>query len=281
MNLRAPSAALSLCLGFALLAASPAAGQGAPKKPVDPEKARAARAELDAKKMKFTADDFEGRVLNGDVAAVRLYLDAGIDPDVGDGKTPPLQEAAVRGYVEVVETLLAYGANPNAKNNNGATPLQEAVVQKQTACVKALLKGGANPNLAYKGAGDTPLIRASNVGSPETLLALLEGGADPNRGDSNGSTALTWEAQNGNVETVKALLAKGADPNARAAGGATPLMMAVMMQKPEVVKLLLAGGATMGKDREMLLQSANPEIKKILQNPPPAKKAAPAKKGTK
>lgn len=52
MRLRPPSAALFLCLVFALLAAAPAAGQGAPKKPVDPEKARTAKAELDAKKMK-------------------------------------------------------------------------------------------------------------------------------------------------------------------------------------------------------------------------------------
>jgi ankyrin repeat protein len=265
-----------------LVAVLPAFAQKPEKKPVDPARASAARAALEAKGQKLDPERFAGRVRNGDVESVRLYLDAGLDPDVGDGDTPPLEEASTRGHAGVVELLLGAGADPNRKNGNGMTPLQAAVVQSQAACVKALVAAGANPNLAYKGTGDTPLIRASNVGSPETLLVLLEGGADPNRGDGNGSTVLLWEAQKGNVETVKALLGRGADPNVTSAGGGTPLLMAVAMDKVDVARLLLQAGADAKTNHAALVASAqSPEMKKLLANPPPGKKPGKpaAKKG--
>src|SRR5437016_1758301 len=105
----------------------------------DSEKSDEAQYQLQKMKMPLDASHFMGRILNNDTKTVQLYLDAGISPDEGDEDgTPPLWEAANRGFVDIVKMLLAAHAKPDVKDRNGTTPLQAAVVQKQADCVRAL-----------------------------------------------------------------------------------------------------------------------------------------------
>jgi ankyrin repeat protein len=246
-----------------LLFSSSLALGGEPRK-VDPQKSDDAQFELQKRKIPLDASHFMGRVLNNDGKTVQLFLDAGFSPDEADDGTPPLYEAANRGYVDIVKMLLEAGAKPDIKNRNGETPLQAAVVQKQADCVKALAEAGANPNLFYKNDGDTPLLRASAVDSPETVLVLIDVKADVNRAGQNNSTPLLAEAQRGHPETVRALLKAGAKVNVRAAGGASPLMMAAFSGNAETVQILMKAGADR-KDVGTYIGSVSPEIKKILQ----------------
>ena len=66
---------------------------------------------------------------------------------VGGFGDTPLHVAAVRGDTDIVNLLVATGADPNAKGEHGYTPLHEAAAQGHPATVDALLKLGANPDI--------------------------------------------------------------------------------------------------------------------------------------
>jgi ankyrin repeat protein len=57
-----------------------------------------------------------------------------------------LHSAAQRGHKEIVELLLANGADVNVTNRWGQTPLHYAVVFRHEEVVRALLNAGADPN---------------------------------------------------------------------------------------------------------------------------------------
>jgi len=54
----------------------------------------------------------------------------------------PLHDAAYRGHKEIVELLIDAGANVNAKNNSGETPLDLAIERKKTDTAALLRKHG-------------------------------------------------------------------------------------------------------------------------------------------
>ena len=112
---------------------------------------------------------------------------------------------------ETFKTLLAMGANPNAKIKYGKTVLSAAVELssfKNDKFINLLIKNGADVN-ALDSNGNTPLI---NAGSSAIIARLLlENGADVNARDSNGNTALILSRYASHAEV---LLNYGADINA-------------------------------------------------------------------
>ena len=89
----------------------------------------------------------------------------------------PLHKAAVSGDVEAVRSLLAGGANVNARAEDKVTPLHFAAMISDAATVRALLEGGAIVNARAKGKF-TPLHGAAQAGNAATVRVLLAGGAD-------------------------------------------------------------------------------------------------------
>jgi ankyrin repeat protein len=63
---------------------------------------------------------------------------------------PPFREAADREPVNAVKTLLAAGADPNAKAPDGSTPLHQAVTARQVPIIRALVAGGAKLDAVNK-----------------------------------------------------------------------------------------------------------------------------------
>ncbi len=140
-----------------------------------------------------------------------------------------------------VERLLKAGADPNEREQDGATPLSWAATRANTTIASLLLKAGANPNLTNE-LGLSPLAIAIANGAVDLAGRLLESGADPNVARENGETPLMTAARMGRVDVMKLLLARGANVNARDKKfGQTALMWAA--GQPAAVRLLVDKGA--------------------------------------
>ncbi|KAG7293465.1 hypothetical protein NEMBOFW57_003516 [Staphylotrichum longicolle] len=125
------------------------------------------------------------------VESVKALLFAGVAVSVKDQLgNEPLHSAVYTGLADIVELLLKFGANPNAKGLLDRSPLHLAVSNPKI--VDALLKGGADPS-DQDGNGDTPLHLALSelptrpAGKPPPVVdALVGAGCDVNRPNEAG-----------------------------------------------------------------------------------------------
>jgi hypothetical protein len=112
----------------------------------------------------------------GDHTDVRALLRAGADPRTPNTEgTTPLYAASVHGATDIVRTLLAAGAAPDAESGHGSegTPLCGAACWGHTDTVRELLAHGADPNLREDaGTGLTPLAWALQGPAPGTADVL-------------------------------------------------------------------------------------------------------------
>ena len=95
--------------------------------------------------------DLHAAVGRRDLAGVRELLSRGDDvnhrdprPSPWDGETPLLIAAAL-GHVEMVELLMAHGADVNARSATGWTALIAACNAGNTEIARMLLDAGADP----------------------------------------------------------------------------------------------------------------------------------------
>ncbi|MDE2882994.1 MAG: ankyrin repeat domain-containing protein [Acidobacteriota bacterium] len=160
-----------------------------------------------------------------------------------------LLAAARDGQVEIVESLLAKGADVNAARGDGFTALHLAAEGGHRAVAQALVAAGAAVDAGTRIGGYTPLHVAARAGHGAVVLRLLDAGADPNaRTTNSGVTALHLAAgATGGRSAVAALLDHGADPNAQEGSARqTPLFFAAAANRADAVTALLAAGADPG-----------------------------------
>ena len=151
----------------------------------------------------------------GNVAAVRSLLSEGADPNAarGDGMSA-LHLAAEGGSLEVVRVLIDAGARIEATTSiGGYTPLHVASANAHAPVVEALLDAGTDPKVVTTNTGVTPLHLAAKVlGGEAAVRVLLEHGAPPNaREGSLGQTPLMFAASYGRTPAIRELLGRGAD----------------------------------------------------------------------
>ncbi len=133
------------------------------------------------------------------------------------------------GHGDFLESLLARGLDPNARDMYGASPLMYAASEGQSDVVRLLLESGADPNLTDEYFGWTALMYACFEGDLESTKLLLEAGALLElTSDPNGDTALMKSAFKGFDEVVDFLISAGADCNKRNALGFCAADMAEM-----------------------------------------------------
>jgi ankyrin repeat protein len=121
-----------------------------------------ARRELRQMNVEYSENSFIKSAKEGDILAIRLFLNAGMNPNAkdGEGKTA-LIAASEAGRDQVVKLLLAKGADIEAKDNErDATALLWASAKEKTKTMRILLDKGANIRAKDKD-GDNALIRAA------------------------------------------------------------------------------------------------------------------------
>ena len=120
-----------------------------------------------------------------------LALQGTRDLEVRGGRrgSTPLHVASVMGHFEVVQTLLAAGANAKEVNERGECGLHYATSRGSLDIVKALLGAGADPN-SRDSHGRTGLYFGLRHGCKSCSMALLEAGAGTANIDGRGSDAV-------------------------------------------------------------------------------------------
>ncbi|HUF71910.1 MAG TPA: ankyrin repeat domain-containing protein [Gammaproteobacteria bacterium] len=154
-----------------------------------------------------------------------------------------LVDAAGDGEAAAVIALLADGADPNARSEDGTSALHWAAYHDDVELARALVAAGATADVINE-YGSTPLSEAAAIGNPRMIALLLDAGADVDRANADGQTPLMIVARTSKVEAAKLLIDAGADVNrAERWRGQTPLMWAAAQGQPGMIRLLLESGA--------------------------------------
>ena len=111
--------------------------------------------------------------------------------------------AARKGDIAAVKAFLDKGVDVNAKTQYGATALSYACDKGHTELVKLLLERGANPNVRDTFYNATPMSWAAPKGYTEIVKLLVE------KGSTEKGDALDVGVEKGSAELVKLVLDKG------------------------------------------------------------------------
>ena len=153
----------------------------------------------------------------------------------------PLADAAMKGDISAVRTLLSRKVDVNTAQGDGSTALHWAVYNGNAEMVQMLLARGANVKATTRLGALTPLMMAAKSGDADIVQLLTDAKADVLSPNANGTTPLMFTAASGQASVVKLLLDRGADVNAAdTTNGQTPLMFAAAQGRIDAVKLLTA-----------------------------------------
>jgi ankyrin repeat protein len=173
-------------------------------------------------------------------------------------------EAARLGSADIVDLLLAAGADPKRVLDDGTSaatiarrfeneslsrklrrrgaPMQQAIAASERLEVlenRAARSKSARPSLP-------PVVEAARRGDVELLREMVRRKIDLNVVDAEGGNALTRAAGDGHADALEILLSAGVDPNLPGREGATALMRAMASQSEGAdlaVEVLLRFGA--------------------------------------
>lgn len=178
----------------------------------------------------------------GDLAGVVRSLKNGAPVDVRNDREEtrgmtPLMLAAEGGRLDVVEALLAAGADVNASDDPGGKPDPGLRFVLREAGLDEL-------NRAKYRLNRTPLIFSAIGGHANVVSALLARGAKVNHKDYASCTALHVAARQGRHEVIRTLLAAGAKIDQRGPNGQTAISLAAENGSSDAANVLLEAGAS-------------------------------------
>ena len=208
-------------------------------------------------------------ITTGDDELVQLMIQRGasVETRCADQITP-LMHAVNHGYLSILELLLRNGAQVDT-TTAGWTVLHRAADMVNVPMVKSLLAKGANiearspkhfsPRKPRPGSdlddhhetdvsetdmGWTALLRAVTIGHEAMVRFLIERGANIEARSPNNGTPLICAAEGKHEAIVEALLKEGANANAGDDFGWTPLHRVTVTSHGEgVAQMLLTHGA--------------------------------------
>ncbi len=227
-------------------------------------------------------------IRSNDLKFAAESIEKGADVNTIDqNKNTPLMVAAQNGKTEMVQILLAKGANNfTAKNSDNKTAsdlaktpeikelietskLFEAAKTNNLEDAAESIANGADVNTITQH-GDTALMYAAGCNHKEVVALLLKHGAKVNGKNNRGETPLSLAAYDNYTETMELLLNHGANIDAADYNEDTSLIITARNGHKEAVKLLLDRGANVhAKNIENQTASdvaSTPEIKEMLSS---------------
>lgn len=183
----------------------------------------------------------------GDMEKVREVLERS-DPawraaDSCDANGQSLLHLAItRSRADLVQLILEFGADVEAKSRTGRSPLETAAAAGEALIAELLLARGASTERSA-GSPLGPIHLSAAAGHTELLRLLLLKGAAPEEASADGRTALHLAAAEQRRECVEQLLSAGA--RAEVCGGVakeTPLHLAAAAGDEAMVRLLISSG---------------------------------------
>jgi hypothetical protein len=154
------------------------------------EARQSARTSLLELGISYHTESLASCIADGDIHGVRLFLDAGFNPNARDKHGVPLLCLAARSkHRGVAETLLDRGAQIDLQaEDRGYSALMDATLAGDPDLVSFLLDRGANPDLLSKD-GQSALVIAVGRKDVPTVRKLVDRGADPDLADKLGLSA--------------------------------------------------------------------------------------------
>lgn len=202
-------------------------------------RARFEQQQTDQKTLSARLFDAAGK---GNLQQVCSLIRSGVNVDVRDrsGMTP-LMVAVCAGQAEVITELLRLGANIQAENSHGDSAVDVAFKIKHYDLVVQLARAGA---LLAEEHINSPTVMADliRLGQLNLATVLVQAGAPTDCCDWKGMNYLHQAVLTGNVDMIRLFgspqLAARVDTRCN-----TPLHCAVMSQRPELVRAVLDCGS--------------------------------------
>jgi ankyrin repeat protein len=192
---------------------------------------------------------------------IEWLLAGGANPNADGGDYHPLggplSWAIWFGDIDTAVLLVSHGADIHRKTHNyPGTPLYDAVLGGDRAMTEALVTKTGDTRAAKW----APLLATVVSGDIQAVEDLLAKGADVNAKSERGVSALHVAAGKGHKDIAELLITRGADVDEKAKsdawrhGGWTPLYFAIWHHHSDVAELLLAKGADVNvKDERNLM----------------------------
>jgi ankyrin repeat protein len=170
---------------------------------------------------------------------------------VGSTRAGEIHNAAALGELEKVKTILTGRPElANSRDNNGWQPIHHAAYGGNKEILELLLTYKADINAKveqrHPAGGNlnwTPLHIAADRGRIEVVRYLIEKGANLEAKDVYDQTPLFLACLQGNTEVLQVLVEAKADVNPKNKKGKTPLQRAIEAEKRAVIEFLRANGA--------------------------------------
>ncbi|KAL4804848.1 hypothetical protein BDV18DRAFT_161941 [Aspergillus unguis] len=216
------------------------------------------------------------------IPAVETFLHAGIDINAKDTNGQTALHRATRCESEsMIRALVANGAEIDIKDDDGKTAWRANLVNHRNRDILDLLLAfGADPNTVGTG-GVSELYAAAAGGNTKMVDYLLVSGANPSIKTIYDWTPLHWASHNGHIDCVKLLVRAGAEVNPNSDQNKTPLDMARSVGHDAIAEFLVTSGAkTQAELRQQPSLTRSPETathqsEQVRLNEPNPRSSAP------
>lgn len=167
---------------------------------------------------------------------------------VGEEMEKELFQAADRGEIDKIRSILKDGVNINVQDANGRTSIMIATYNNDVKTAKFLIDAGADVNI-QDDMKNNPFLYAGAEGYLEILKLTIDSGADPSITNRYGGTALIPASEHGYVDVIEELLTRtNIDVNHINNLGWTALLEAIILNngnetQQKTIQLLIDHGA--------------------------------------